>query len=201
MRVMSGLFLSTMAPVSCSGALVDTRIGAVQLTDEENACIDSYSSMYESVERRADPLPVLPKRIEHLDHAEAPTILNEIAAQWEVGDWENEPGEERSERTLSACRRPKRSNRHGAKPHVTKSRRAVLLNGEAPRSSSTERMSVLVKPRCSGYWLSRRRAHNALGVSRLCDGSRLAPTPSRHVPGDENAQNSRQQAEQQCLVE
>jgi hypothetical protein len=82
--------------------VADSTIRSTGISDEEMACVDFYRSMQESVEEEPLYYARLADRIEQLGHADAAAILQDLAAQWEVGYWEPEPGEEDPELAMSA---------------------------------------------------------------------------------------------------
>ncbi|HET7846651.1 MAG TPA: hypothetical protein VFL72_04100, partial [Acidimicrobiia bacterium] len=97
-----GFAIAAIALSSCSGGVADSTTGAVDISNEDRACVDFYRSMQESVEEEQVNYARLAKRIEQFGHADAAVILHDLAEQWEVGYWDVEPGEEAPELAMSA---------------------------------------------------------------------------------------------------
>jgi hypothetical protein len=60
----------------------------VEFTEADEACVDFYRSVQESVEEEAVYMREFANRISELGHDEAAVILSDLAGQWEVGTWE-----------------------------------------------------------------------------------------------------------------
>jgi hypothetical protein len=97
-----GISIAAIALASCAGGVADSTIGAVDISNEDKACVDFYRSMQESVEEEQLYYVRLAERIEQLGHADAAVILHDLAEQWEIGYWAVKPCEEAPELAMSA---------------------------------------------------------------------------------------------------
>jgi hypothetical protein len=88
-RFAPGLLTLAVVLFACgSPALTNSGVQPVEFTEADEACVDFYRAVQESVEEEAVYMREFANRISELGYDEAAVILSDLAGQWEFGTWE-----------------------------------------------------------------------------------------------------------------